>query len=243
MGELIALAHKQFNSKLGHIIVVNDYADKSGTYGSSETREFALVLKTDVDDLSHNDCDEYGYVTIRPSWNVRMLTGEHRNQEFHVFASSFHANGAMRHNWVETEGHRVDKYDFPLLTEEELYKLALLDAIDLSEKTVSVTRVSGYSKVTDDCFSRYFDYPAKVRAAPFRQEIFDRNYRIHEDGVFAVIDYDVDCKSLDKRLSDMRSLYFAGTSYYATGKMEFNDLFDEASRADSEKAVEPGFSC
>jgi hypothetical protein len=224
--DLQGFALKAYESALGKVIKVHHYAVATGDnyYPAADTTILAVVIETPSSEIGIRE-DYEGDISMRSTWSVRLMTGEHRGETGFVHAPAFSSDGQFDPQWVMTTGTTVDDYAAAWLSEDDLVQLVRLDCIDLGGKTVTVGYVQAYVGETDDQGSFSFDPPFVAAVDPFDFKGFEQHYRIdHGDGDGdLVIDMTADISTTDERTSHLRSMWCDMAAYHLNGKIEPNN--------------------
>ncbi len=223
--ELKALAVAAYENALGKVIKVSQYAihdwiTPSGDYA------LAVVRETGATEIGILENHEDGEISMRSTWSVEMLTGDHRGKSGFVHAPAFHSDGYFDPQWVRTTNHALnDDYRLAWLSEGDLIELVRLDCQDLEGKSVLVPSFSAFIGESNEQDTFAFDPPVKATVDPFNFNDFKSEYRLENEGPDnLVIDVYVDLTSDDERAANLRTLWTHGTSYYQDGRIEATGL-------------------
>ncbi|TLX16644.1 hypothetical protein FFR93_04695 [Rhizobium sp. MHM7A] len=248
---LIERATKNYQSKLGQIIRVTEYANVSGYFqgtrdaSNGQRYDLALVIETPEKELAIGDLDENSMPYVRGTWSLKFLTGPLAEQTGFVHSPLLHSDGSFCGDMMLT-GKTIEDMGYESLSHQDLVTLAWRDAQAISQKQVYIKSCCGYFGDTDQQHYIQLDPPALVTGDPisidqFRIDSDRAKYQIRDfDKGNDVIDWDFDFTSDDPRLEPYRSLWAGPASYYQSGKMDANEIvvgYDPEQDLDKEPTI------
>lgn len=218
---LKALAVSAYETALGKVVKVRTYAIHDWI-NPKDGYALAVVKETPPSEIGILEAHDGDEISMRSTWSVKMLTGEHRGETGFVHAPAFHSDGYFNPQWVFTDNSLNKDYKTTWLSEQDLVELARRDCMDLEGKTITISAGEAYIGDTEmqELFS--FDPPILATVDPFDFAQFASKYRIDNGNgrENLVIDVYLDLDSDDHQAANLRSLWCHGTSYYQDGTIE-----------------------
>jgi hypothetical protein len=225
--DLKAASVKAYEDALGKVIKVKHYAVPTGEnyYPAIDTTVLAVVVETSPSEIGIREDYEGNEISMRSTWSVRLMTGEHRGETGFVHSPTFHSDSHFDPQWVETTGSTIADYARAWLSEADLVLLLRLDCEELQGKTVSANWVQAYIGDTNQMGEFSFDPPFEATVDAFNFERFHDQYRIDngDDNGDLVIDMYIDLSTADERLSNLRGSWCDAAAYHTNGRIEPNN--------------------